>query len=167
MSELYVRLDATGGILSTSSEFPGAPWVAIDSEDPRVAFLKAAPPLSAASLLGYAEAKRARLAAGGISVNIAPVGSPPKMVEVGTGTDGLAMLANAVQLTSTAPGTSFEWDQAEPVTLTGAQVVGIQVAVGMFNQDLFSQKSAARAGIAAGTITTTAQVDALAWPVNS
>ncbi|MGO8738632.1 DUF4376 domain-containing protein [Rhodoblastus sp.] len=130
-------------------------------------------PPTPAQLLAYAEALRGKIAAGGISVNIAASGAPPQLVEVGTDTAGLALLANAVQLTSTAPGTPYNWDQAEPVTLTGAQIVAIQVAVGLFNQLLFSQKTAIRAAIAAGTITTFAQIDTPAsaglpaWPANS
>jgi hypothetical protein len=132
-----------------------------------------APAPTPAQLLAYAEALRAKISAGGISVNIAASGATPQMVEIGTDTAGLAFLANAVQLTATAPGTSYDWDQAAPVTLNGAQVLAIQAAVGLFNQALFTQKTALRAAIAAGTITTFAQIDdptsigLPSWPVNS
>lgn len=124
-------------------------------------------------LLAYAEWKRGAIAAGGISVNVAPAGAAPQLCEIGTDTAGLAFLANAVQLTATAPGTSYEWDQSEPVTITGAQVLQIQQAVGLFNQQLFTQKATIRSAINAGTITTYAQVDdptsvhLPAWPANS
>ena len=113
------------------------------------------------------------IAAGGISVNVAASGAPAQMVEVGTDTNGLALLANAVQLTSTAPGTFYDWDQAAPVTLTGAQVLQIQAAVGLFYQQLFAEKTAIRNAINAGTITSYAQIDnptsvnLPAWPANS
>ncbi len=126
-----------------------------------------------AQLLAHAESLRGKIAAGGIVVNIATPGASPQMVEVGTDTTGLALLANAVQLSSTAPGTPYNWDQNEPATLTGAQIIAIQVAVGLFQQLLFAEKTAIRAAIAAGTITTLAQIDdptlvnLPAWPANS
>jgi hypothetical protein len=132
-----------------------------------------APVPTGAELIAYAEAKRVAIAAGGISVNIASAGAAPQLVEVGTNTDGLAFLANAVQLTATAPGTSYDWDQAEPVTITGAQVLQIQAAVGLWQQQLFAQKTAIRNAVNSGTIASFAQIDdptsvgLPAWPANS
>ena len=151
------RWDASLGPQPTLAELLGA--------------LDAAP--TKAQLIAYAEARRATIAAGGIAVNIAAAGAPPQTVEIDTGTDGLAVLANAVQLTSTAPGTSFDWDQDAPVTLSGAQILVIQRAVGLFNQELFSLKTAIRAAINSGAVTTFAQIDdptsagLSAWPANS
>ncbi len=132
-----------------------------------------APAVAPAQLVAYAEAKRAQIASGGISVNVAASGQPAQMIEVGTDTAGLALLANAVWLANASPSASFEWDQASPVTLSGAQVLEIQAAVAAFQQALFAQKTAIRHAIASGAITTTAEVGdptlvkLSAWPANS
>lgn len=133
----------------------------------------ASPKPTAAALLAYAEQKRALIAAGGISVNVAASGQPEEMVEVGTDTAGLALLANAVLLANALPSASFEWDQATPLTLTSTQVLVIQAAVAAFQQSLFAEKTAIRNAIASGAITTTAEIDdpttvkLPAWPANS
>jgi hypothetical protein len=132
----------------------------------------AAPAPTQVQLIAYAEQVRNRISTGGISVNVAAAGAPAQMVEVGTDVPGLAFLANAVQLTTTVPGAIYDWDQNEPVNVTGAQVLQIQAAVGLLYQACFSIKTQLRAAINSGAITTTAQIDSPpspipAWPANS
>ena len=66
-----------------------------------------------------------------------------------------------------APAT-FNWQSTnEFVTLTGAQVVSMAIAIAIYIQHTFTALNTVTASIKAGTITTTAQVDAFAWPSNS
>lgn len=66
-------------------------------------------------------------------------------------------------ITSLTGGSSAE--RAE--TLDAASVGQIAVAIGQFVQAAYAAEAAVLAAIAAGTITTTAQIDAATWPSNS
>lgn len=124
-----------------------------------------------AQLLAYAKSKRQTIADGGISVNIGSTGSP-QMVEASTDTDGRALLNTAVGVAAANPSATTPWvpDDGMPVTLTAAQVLTIGPAVNTFIQSTFATLAAVITAINAGTVTTTAEVDAFAspsWPANS
>ncbi len=57
------------------------------------------------------------------------------------------------------------WNGVAPITAAQAMAVGLGVAG--FVQTAFNAHAANAAAIVAGTITTTAQIDAAAWPANS
>ena len=65
------------------------------------------------------------------------------------------------------PGETTNWvdDNGGVVTLTGAQCVALALAVLAYGQSVFATLAQAMNGIANETITTKAQIDALAWPV--
>lgn len=152
-----------------------ASWDASLGPQPTIAALEAA--LTGAptrdSLLAYAENKRAAIAAGGLSVNVAAAGATPLLVEVDTDVSGLALLSNAAQLAVSRPDETYHWDQTDPVTLSAAQILALQTAVGLFIQQTFAVKTAIRAAIGSGAVNAFAQIDdpttvALsAWPQNA
>jgi hypothetical protein len=66
-----------------------------------------------------------------------------------------------------APAATQQWtdDLYAVFTLTGAQAVTFSDAALAYGQSLYAMLATAALAIKAGTITTTAQIDALAWPV--
>lgn len=122
-------------------------------------------------LLAHAAAKQKTITSGGISVNVGTSGSPIN-VEAQTDTASLIMLQGAFTIAAANNAASFNWvqDTGASVTLTASQMTTIFNAVTAFIQSTFNTLSAVLAAINAGTVTTTAQVDAFAspaWPVNS
>ncbi len=65
-----------------------------------------------------------------------------------------------------APTATQEWtdDLYEVFTLTGAQAVTFSDATLAYGQSVYATLASAALAIKAGTITTTAQIDALSWP---
>lgn len=107
-------------------------------------------------LAGYAAAKRYAVEVGGVSIG--GIGMP-------TDRDTQAKLTAAFLLAQANPTTTFSWKtSAGFVTLTTAQVAQIAVAVGAFVQSAYATEAVVQAAIVAGGITTTAQIDAAAWP---
>ena len=131
-----------------------------------------APAPSIAQLIAYAGAKQQRIATGGTQVNIG-ASAAPQMVEASTDALSLAWLNGAAALASGNAAATFSWSTSGgSVTLTSAQVLTIYSAVQSFIQASFATLGAVVNAINAGTITTTAQIDAPpapipAWPVNS
>ncbi len=114
-----------------------------------------------------AEAKKALLLAEAsrkhreVAYNIVTVNG----VIVSTTADGRVDLAGAVQIADKVPDRVFDWVcTTGPVQLTASQVVALGVAVGLWVQSVYTVYGAIVAGINAGTITTTAEIDQAAWP---
>ena len=61
--------------------------------------------------------------------------------------------------------TNWVDDNGGVVTLTGAQCSALALAVIAYGQSVFATLAQAMNGIANATITSTGQIDALAWPV--
>jgi hypothetical protein len=120
----------------------------------------ATPVLNTAQLITYAQYKQAMLAAGGITVD---------GVMCGTDTASLVLLEGVKTLATEDGSLTFQWveDNGTVVTLTAAQGIAIFEAVHTFIQATFTACAAAIVNINNGTYTTTAQIDAYAWPVNS
>lgn len=113
----------------------------------------AAPPID---LYAYAAAKRWAVQSGGISVG---------GVSVDTGDASRSMIADAVAYVQAAGGASIAFKATSGwVTLTSGEVVAIGLAVGAHVQACFAAERAIAAAISAGTVTTTAEIDAWAWP---
>lgn len=161
------------------SATPG-PWAALEAAItagqvtiiPYVAPVLAAP--TPAELIAYAQAKQASIASGGVSVNVGVFGASPVMLEAATDTDGKADLSGLLQASSLNPSGTFNWIQGtSPIALTQTQVQTLAVGVYAFVQLTWTVLGEVLAGITAGTITTTAQIDdpttigLPAWPVNS
>jgi hypothetical protein len=130
-----------------------------------------------AQLVAYAETKQTAIAQGGFTVNAAASGAALD-VSVSTQTAYVGYLSSAVQLAQlmiagTIPTANINWVQSSgTVALTPQQVIAVGVAVAALVQASFTTLGEVIAAIAAGTITTTAQIDTPpspipAWPVNS
>lgn len=121
----------------------------------------------------YAAAKQAKIASGGISVNVGTQQSPQN-VEASTDGASLVLLQGAYSLAQANANQTFQWVQPNgvPLTLTAAQIITIFNAVTVFIQDTFNTLAGVMSAIQGGTITTTAGVDSPpspipAWPANS
>lgn len=123
-------------------------------------------PVISPDLIGYANDKQWKLATGGFTISF--VSGPT--VEFGTDGVGLALLNGAVARQSAAnPPATVMW-QTMPSTfvpLSGARIVAAGTKIADFIAASFAALQAVTSAIAAGTITTTAQVDAYAWPSNT
>ena len=122
-------------------------------------------------LLAYARRKHLAIATGGLKVNIG-TSAAPIYIEVGTDALSLSWLHLCAAQAAGDPKAGFTSPGAGGETLTGAQVMTIFSAVAAFVQSCLAVLRAVVAAIDAGTITTTAQVDAPPaplppWPVNS
>lgn len=149
-----------------TAQFPGQAFTVVNSST------IVPPPPTRAQLLAYANAKQQKIAAGGTQVNIG-TSAAPQMVEASTDALSLAWLNGAAALASGNAAATFSWStSAGAITLTSAQVLTIYSAVQSFIQATFATGGPVVNAINAGTITTTAQIDAPAapippWPVNS
>ena len=116
----------------------------------------------AATKLGLrtqAAARRWAVETGGITVNGAAVY---------TDRDTQAKLTAAFTRANANPAFTLNWKTAGGfVTLTAAQVIALANAVFDHVQAAFDAEAAVLADIESGTITTTAEIDAAAWPSNS
>ncbi len=136
-------------------------------------FAPPAPPaMTKAQLIAYAMNKAAAIEAGGISVNIAASGAPQN-VECASDTLSYARVSAAAAVAIANPSeTVVQVFPSGVVTLTAAQVEAIFAAISNFYVAVQATLGAVVTAIAAGTITTTAQIDAPpsplpAWPNNS
>lgn len=104
----------------------------------------------------YAADKRWRVETGGIVVGgiAVPTDDRAKVLLMGA--------ASTMADTDTAPYVSG----TQSVTLTGVQFKALYAALTAHVQAAFATQTAVLAAIAAGTVTTTAQIDAAAWPPN-
>jgi hypothetical protein len=118
---------------------------------------------SKSGLSSYAMRKQLNIQQGGISVNIGTVGSPV-MVSASTDTSSLVLLQGAL-----ASAQAVQWVQnnGTAITMTSAQVGAVFAAVTSFIQSTFTALAAVLGQINSGTIKSTADVNAFAWPVNS
>lgn len=110
-------------------------------------------------LNAYANAKYSAQMAGGVNIG---------GVWVSTTGNGRVDMLGAVSLAQLAPEHVFDWvNGATIIQLTAAQVIALGLAVGAWVQDNYTILGAVRADIALGNITTTAEIDAAAWPSNT
>ena len=149
------ELQAPTGCVFKASSGGAIGWV-VDGSGVPVAPTPPAPTQS--DLLAYAGNKWTVVSSGGLTVDGALIG---------TDQPGLTLLNGAVSLATQVPTQAFSWSvPGGKVALTAAQVIAIGVAVGQWIQNTFIALQTLEAQITAGTITTTAQIDAYAWPTN-
>ncbi|QGM46743.1 hypothetical protein [Methylocystis heyeri] len=121
------------------------------------------PAPTATELAAYARSKQAAIAGGMILVHIGA-----QSVEVSLDPQSLAALNGAAALASGNPGAVFTWVGSVGGTqLTSAQILTIYGVAHAFVQNSFTTLGAVLAAIAAGAITTFAQVDNPPTPLPS
>ena len=129
------------------------------------------------NLLAYAQAKQQAIAQGGFSVNANPSGAALN-VSVDTSPTFLTYLSGTVQsaqlmLAGTIPTSNIDWFQdSGQIELTPQQAITVGALISALIQQSFTTLGQIVGAINAGTITTTAQIDAPpapipAWPVNT
>lgn len=117
------------------------------------------PPLSTPELKTYAAARRYAAETGGIVVD---------GVSILTDRESQRLIADAASYVEKYTVATVNFKSATGfVTLTAEQIDAIAGAVGAHVQASFSSEMAVAAAIDAGTITTTAEIDAAAWPATS
>lgn len=121
-----------------------------------------APTVSAESLRAYANQKMQALLYAPRDYTLSGALHAFSDATTATGMDLQALLAWG----TTNPAETTNWVQNDGgvVTLTGAQCVGLAQAVIAYGQSVYAVLAQAMNGIANASITTTAQIDALAWP---
>ncbi len=123
------------------------------------------PPPAKAALLAYLDSKLNAVCSGEITVNVAPQGQDPINAVAWVSTEGRADLMGQFILAQSTGAQSVTWYQSSGnLTLTLAQLILIGQAVGAFRSSAVDIYSQLAAGIEAGTVTATAQIDAAAWP---
>jgi hypothetical protein len=116
-----------------------------------------------AQLLAYANAKQWALATGGytITVNAVPLIFPSDVVSMGL------ITGKAARLAQPNPPASFDWQTPTGfITIAASDFVVVATEIADFVQATFDALAAVFAAIEAGTITTTAEIDAASWPSN-
>lgn len=114
------------------------------------------PPPPAVDLVAYAAAKRYEVETGGIVINGAAID---------TSRDSQSMITGAYAYSQANPGETIQFKAMGGwVTLDAATMAAIATAVGAHVQACFAAEAAVQAAITAGTITTTAEIDAAGWP---
>ena len=109
-----------------------------------------------AGLAAYAKVKQQAVMMSGTAIN---------GVWVDTSIQGLVLLGGAIQLAQQQPTTNINWvSNGAAISLTPAQIIGLGVAIGNRTQSTFTTLGNVLAAIAGGSITTTSQIDAAAWP---
>jgi hypothetical protein len=151
----FVERDAAGNVVGLyACRQPGfAEEFLADADAEVIAFLDPPP-----SLMDYASQKRWQVETGGVTVNGTLIRTDAKSQNR---ISGAALLAiNDPDLAS------IDWEATpgEWVTVDKADMIAIGIAVGRHVQACFSTLRDVQAALAAGTITTTAEVDAAAWP---
>lgn len=160
----------------TSSKLPGThPFIATE-DDPHAGTIYAdlvagkygaigayvAPTLSADTLRAYANQKLQTLI--GVSRLYTLTGNLQVSADATSST--LLDLQGLMQWGTANGSATTNWveDSGGVVTLTGAQCVALAAAVQAYGQSVYAVLAQAMNGIANASITTTAQIDALAWP---
>lgn len=87
--------------------------------------------------------------------------------QTGTDESSQGYISRTMQLMETASLASVNWNGNPATPITLSQLTALGVALGQYVQAAFNALGAAQTGIASGSITSTAQIDALAWPVSS
>jgi hypothetical protein len=129
----------------------------------------AAPIATPAQLVAYAQAKQAKIAAAGVTINLGTAAAPLN-VSVDTSAAGRVDLTGLAQMAAINPSFSTTWYQASgAITLTAAQLVALGEAVLAWIASTYAALAAVEAAIAASppTITTTAEIDAAAWAASA
>ncbi|HZU64962.1 MAG TPA: hypothetical protein VFF98_14850 [Novosphingobium sp.] len=141
---------------------PDPAWTAIAADE---AHTIANPPPSAAQLLAYAQARRQVVADGGITVNVGTTAAPVACA-ANTSASGVSDLA-VMLLQAEASGSTTFYQSGGDVTVTTAQIQTIQQAVASFIGATWATLNTVSAAISAGTVATTAEIDAASWPATS
>jgi hypothetical protein len=119
-------------------------------------------------LVVYAKAKQAALVANGVSVNVAPADSAPKIVLADTDVSGRTNLMGLVALAQMSNATSTIWVQSTgDIRLNASEIITLGIAVGTFVDQTYATLSAVTTAINNGTITTNVQIDNAPWPKTS
>lgn len=135
---------------------PIAPYVAPVAPTP--------PPATKQQLLDYTAAKMEAITNGGVTIDL----GGGKHAQIDTSATGRANLTGLVVMAGLNPALSVTWYQSSGnITLSAAEFVTIGTDVIAWISSSYAAQSAVNAQINALTITTTAQIDAYAWPVNS
>ncbi len=122
----------------------------------------AAPPTQVA-LAAYANIKQWGLATGGFTVTIASTACTFNTDDVSTG----LITGKAVRLSQLSPPATINWQFVSGyVLITATEFIAAATQIADFVQATFDSLESVLASIASGAITTTAQVDAAAWPSN-
>ncbi len=150
----------------------------ITAAEPTAAALQSAlaapePNPTQAQLAAYASSKQAALRDGGITVNVGTASTSDE-VNVASDVNGRSLVSGSVQLIGLAsssgqPAPTFNWinDGGTQLTLTSAQMMTIGLTLGNFVQATYTALGTVLAAIANGTLTSTAAIDAAAWPKTS
>ena len=189
MANTYQFSNASGSSV-TRSDGASIPWSATPSAGPadkggyvyQVWIADGSPTPSAyvppsINLLAYAQAKQQAIAQGGFTVNANPSGAALN-VSVDTSPTFLTYLSGTVQsaqlmLAGTIPTSNIDWFQdSGQIELTPQQAITVGALISQLIQQSFTTLGQIVAAINAGTITTTAQIDAPpapipAWPINN
>jgi len=161
----YAVVDSAGVVINTivagrGFEIPGmslveaAEGAAIGGTYADGVFTPPAPP--PVDLPAYAAAKRFEVETGGITISGAAID---------TSRDSQSMITGAYTYSQAHPEQTILFKaQSGWVTLDAPTMAAIATAVGAHVQACFAAENAVQAAITAGTITTTAEIDAAAWP---
>lgn len=114
-------------------------------------------PPTMAELRDYATNKRWRVETGGTVVGGIPVPTDDR---------AKTMIGRAARTGSAVPTTPFIVAGVNYGVLTKSQFEALDAAIDVHIAETFVVLSTVLSGIAAGTITTTAQIDAADWPLN-
>ncbi len=154
------RISPPAGATFMSQAGAGMRWTLTGST--LVAPVPATPTLTKAQLAAYANTIQWGLATGGHHVTVAGTA-----YLFATDTNSLSLITGkAVRLQLPSAPTSVDWQFADGsyVTLSAADFITIAANIADFIQSTFDALKVALDAISAGTITTTAQIDAAAWP---
>ena len=110
--------------------------------------------LTKPQLAAYANAKWAKVIAAG---TVTAGGFSSRTDESSQG-----YVSRAIQLSQAAPATAILWNGVTPIT--AAQLAAVGTAIGVYVQHAFVALGTVQTGIAAGTIISTAMIDANGWP---
>lgn len=118
-----------------------------------------APPVTNGNLIAYASAKRYAIETGGIVIN----GSL-----IATDRASQSLITGAYNYVKENPDATVNFKAMSGfVELTAAQMVAIANVVAAHVQACFAAEGIVVGAIASGAITTTAEIDAAAWPLTS
>lgn len=116
------------------------------------------------ALMAYANTKQWALATGGYTITLS---GTPRTFKTDSESQGL-MTGKALRLTQPSPPTTVNWQfggaSSDFAEIDAADFMTAATAVADFVQATFDTLRQVLADIAAGTITSTAQIEAAAWP---
>ena len=121
-------------------------------------------PATPAQLFGYANAKCSALRATPRSYDLG--GTPDVSIKADATADTIALVSGLADWGAANPTATQDWidDFGAVTSITGAQAVALKAAGLAYIQSLYAALGTVCAGVRAGTIATTAQIDAAAWP---